>query len=79
MSLIRLLLPRLSLKVPDLILIQALGSFQGWSQAEQPPKTVEAKSANERAASPLVGQISLGGVMAGGGPGLERPDVGLSS
>lgn len=48
MFLMQLLPPHLSLQVPDLILLQALESFQGWGQAEQPPKTVRAKSANEK-------------------------------
>lgn len=43
MFLTQLPLPRLSLKVPDLSLLQALGSFQGWGKAEHPPKTVGAK------------------------------------
>lgn len=39
-----LLLPHLSFKVPDLLLLQALGSFQGWSQAEQPPPNSRSKA-----------------------------------
>lgn len=58
MFLIRLLLALLSLKVPDLSPLQALRSFQGWSEDEHPSKTVGAKPANERASSHLMGQIS---------------------
>lgn len=58
MFLIRLHLAQLSLKVPDLNPLQALGSLQGWSEDEHPPKTVGAKPANERASCLLMGQIS---------------------
>lgn len=70
MFLMQLLLPRLSLEVPDLKLLQALGSFQGWREAKHPPKSSRGKSQPMRA-PPLLSWVSCG-ARAGEGPGKTR-------